>query len=119
MPRYTVLLVALLPALAATAEPDAIGERDEAWWRAATASREQALEARVAEAAECEAREAPPAYGDVDGYVTRRRGDGRLRYVEVKRCDEERAALEAARAELERFEDEARRQGVPPGWLRE
>ena len=67
--------------------------------------------------AACEAREAPPAYDGVAAYVTRGR-DGRLREVEIKRCDDERADLDAARRELERFEEEARRLGVPPGWLR-
>lgn len=108
----------VVSAVVAHADPDAIDEHDEAWWRAAMTSRETELAAQEMAVAACEEREAPPAYDDVDGYVTRSAGDGRLRYVEVRRCDEERAALEAARDEIERFEDDARRAGVPPGWLR-
>jgi hypothetical protein len=43
---------------------------------------------------------------------------GRPALVPLKRCDEERARLEQARGDLERFEDLARQLGVPPGWLR-
>jgi hypothetical protein len=107
--------LALLGCFAAPARAE---ERDESWWRAAATAHASEIEASEEALAACEEREAPPAYDGVDGYVTRSRGDGRLRWVEVKRCDEERADLDAARTALERFEDEARRLEVPPGWLR-
>lgn len=113
-----MLLASLWVGAAHAADPRE-PERDEDWWRAAMTSRERELEARTEELAECEAREAPPAYDAVEGYVARSRGDANPRFVEIKRCDEERDALEAARAEIDRFEEEARRHGVPPGWLRE
>jgi hypothetical protein len=116
--RASLIVFGIFAAFTASAEPDAIDDRDADWWRAAMESRASELASHEAAVAECEEREAPPAYDAVDGYVTRSRGDGRLRYVEVKRCDDERRALEAAQRELERFEDEARRAGVPPGWLR-
>jgi len=117
------LLVALVPAARAEAGEDAdtggepIGGHEEAWWR----DRHEALVAEVewlaARAAACEEREAPRAYDGVEGYVVRGRR-GRARWVAIKRCDEERADLAATRGELERFEERARRAGVPPGWLR-
>ena len=110
--------VAPLVATVAYAEPDAVAGHDAAWWRAASEARAADVETRHAELAACEEREAPPAYDAVDGYVTTGRRDGRLRYVKIRRCDEERAAFEAARAELDRFEEQARGSGVPPGWLR-
>jgi hypothetical protein len=109
------IAIALLGCFAAPAQAQ---DRDEAWWRAAATAHASAIEAGEEALAACEEREAPPAYDGVDGYVTRSNGDGRLRWVEVKRCDEERAELDAARNALERFEDEARRGGIPPGWLR-
>lgn len=115
---------ALLLALVLTAgdlragDPDTIGGRREGWWRAAMASREAEVTALAELVAACEEREAPPAYDAVEGYVTRSRRDGRPYFVEVKRCDAEREALGAARAERDRFEEEAHRLGVPPGWLR-
>lgn len=105
-------------AFAAAAAADTVGGRDEAWWRAAMASREGEVAALAETVAACEEREAPPAYDGVEGYVTRSRRDGRPYFVEVKRCDEERDALAAARGERDRFEEEAQRLGVPPGWLR-
>jgi hypothetical protein len=109
---------ALAVALVLVASSGHAEERDADWWRAAMASRERAVESSAEAVVRCEEREAPPAYDGVAGYVVPSARDGRPRYVEVKRCDAERDALEAARAELARFEDEARRSDVPPGWLR-
>jgi len=93
------------------------GGHEEAWWRASQRSREEAVAALEQSAATCEKTEAPADAGVVDGY-----GVGRIRgravLVPLKRCDDERARLDAARADLERFEDQARQLGVPPGWLR-
>jgi hypothetical protein len=110
--------IALGAALVARAEPVAIGGHDADWWRAAMTARATELASSETAVAECEEREAPPAYDGVAGYVARSHGDRRYRFVEIKRCEDERAALEAAQHELERFEDDARRAGVPPGWLR-
>jgi len=115
----TLALVALLwAALPASAADPSQPERDESWWRAAMAAREAELASAEQAAAVCEEREAPPPYDGVDGYVTRGARDGRPRFVEVRRCDEERAARDAARDAVTRLEDEARRLDVPPGWLR-
>jgi len=108
----------LAPAARAEAEAgEGIGGHDEAWWR----DRHEALVAEVEQLAErvaaCEEREAPRAYDGIDGYVVRSRRGGH-RWVAIKRCDDERADLAAARRALERFEERARRAGVPPGWLR-
>mgnify|MGYP005851896901 CR=1 FL=1 len=118
-PAVAFLLAVLLAAPAVSAEDPAerIGGHEEAWWR----DRHEALVAelayREARVAECEKSEAPPAYDGVAGYTVRGR-NGRLRWVRIQRCDEERAAQTAARGDLERFEERARRAGVPPGWLR-
>jgi hypothetical protein len=115
-----VLLAALLaaPTLASAGEAhELVGGHEEAWWRASQQSREQTVSALEQGVATCQKTEAPADAGVVDGY-----GIGRVRgrpvLVPLKRCDDERASLDAARAELERFEDQARRLGVPPGWLR-
>jgi hypothetical protein len=110
--------LALLAPLRASGDPATIGGRDADWWRAAMAAHEAELASSETAVAECEEREAPPAYDGVAGYVTPSGGGRRLRYVEIKRCEDERDAREAAQREIERFEDEARRAGVPPGWLR-
>lgn len=117
--RATAALLLLLVAPSARAEsPDApVGGHDEAWWRERHEELVSELEHLEARVEECEESEAPPAYDGVAGYTVRGR-DGRPRWVEIKRCDEERAALTGTRADLERFEDRARRAGVPPGWLR-
>lgn len=113
-----VTAIALVQGAAPLRADPAPGEaEDPAWWRAQHAARAEAVANLERDVAACEAREAPPAYDGVAGYVTRGR-DGRLRTVEIKRCDEERDVLAAARTELDRFEEEARRLGVPPGWLR-
>jgi len=119
-PRRAALALALLlaaPAARAQEAGERAGGHDEAWWREqheALVSEALHLEALVGE---CQETEAPRAYDGVGGYAVRGR-DGRVRWVEVKRCDEERASLSAARGDLERFEERARRAGVPPGWLR-
>jgi hypothetical protein len=117
MTRGLVLALLLAAAPARAQDGEAIGGRDEAFWRErheALVSEIEHLEALVEE---CEESEAPAAYDGVGGYTVRGR-EGRSYYVEIKRCDEERAALIAARGELDRFEERARRAGVPPGWLR-
>lgn len=121
-PRRTLLATALAlllaaPAVRAEDAAERIGGHDEGWWRErheALVAELEHLEARVDE---CEKSEAPRAYDGVGGYAIRGR-DGRVRWVRIKRCDEERAALTATRGDLERFEERARRAGVPPGWLR-
>lgn len=111
-----VVFAGSLSAAPLRADP-ATGAEGEAWWRAQHAARAAAVASLEREVAACEEREAPPAYDGIAGYVTRGR-DGRLREVEIQRCDQQRADLEAARAELDRFEEQARRLGIPPGWLR-
>ena len=93
-----------------------IGGRSEAGWRDTALAQQRALESAEAELASCEAREAPAPYRDVAGYVARgRRGPY---WVEVKNCDDARIEVRDAQREIRDFEDQARRLGVPPGWLR-
>lgn len=116
--RRAALVLLLLAAPAARGEDsERIGGHDEGWWRERHEELVAELEHLEALVEECEESEAPSAYDGVAGYTTRGR-DGRLRWVQIKRCDEERAARTAARGDLERFEERARRAGVPPGWLR-
>jgi len=114
----SVSLLFALSALAAAAEPrETIGGRDEAWWRENAERRSQAVTDLEQEVGACEKTEAPTGADVVDGYgVGHVRGRPAL--VPLKRCDEQRARLEQARGDLERFEDLARRLDVPPGWLR-
>lgn len=117
-PLRAALLLLLLAVPAAQAEETRhAGGHDEAWWRERHAELTAELEHLEALVGECEESEAPPAYDGVAGYTIRGR-DGRVRFVRIKRCEAERAARTAARGDLERFEEQARRAGVPPGWLR-
>jgi len=117
MPTWRAALAAVLLLAAPSAPADEIGGHDEAWWREQHEVLVAELEHAEARVEECEETEAPRAYDGVGGYAVRGR-DGRIRWVEIKRCDEQRAALTAARGDLERFEERARRADVPPGWLR-
>ena len=98
-------------------EPETIGGHDQAWWSGLAHVHESAVEEHEQALADCEEREAPPAYQSVPGQIVRGRR-GEMHYRELLSCDDKRDALEAARAELDEFEDLARRLGVPPGWLR-
>jgi hypothetical protein len=100
----------------AEAPVETIGGHDTVWWSAQARAHEREIEGLEQDVTACEEREAPRAYRNVPGQVYRGR-DG-LRYRELKRCDEQRAALKAAREAQEEFEDLARRLEVPPGWLR-
>jgi len=117
--RFPIPVVCLL-AFAAPAraeEVETIGGRSEFEWRRDMAGLEQSLALAQGRLAECEEREAPPAYDDVDAIV-KHDERGALRVVGIRRCDDER--LEAAEFEkaVEIYEEQARRRGVPPGWLR-
>jgi len=118
MSPWRAILAAIVLMAAPAAEPgEEIGGHAEAWWREQHEALVAELEHAEARAEECEETEAPRAYDGVGGYAVRGR-DGRIRWVEIKRCDEQRAAATAARGDLERFEERARRADVPPGWLR-
>lgn len=109
-----------LVAFAASARAEdegSIGGRTQAEWRDEMASLERAEERAEQVLEACEAREAPAAYDGIDAVITRDRR-GRLRGVELTRCDDARSDLREVRSALEDFEDGARRTGVPPGWLR-
>jgi len=102
-------------ALPERATPE-IGGRSENEWRDAALAQRRALESAEATLASCEAREAPAPYRDVSGYLARgRRGPY---WVEIKSCDGERIDVQDARREVTDFEEQARRQSVPPGWMR-
>ena len=117
-PVYGLSLALALAARAAAAAPtDTIEGRDETWWRDSAQHRAEAVASLEREVEACEKTEAPTGADVVDGYgVGHVRGRPAL--VPLKRCDDERTRLEQARSDLERFEDLARRLGVPPGWLR-
>jgi hypothetical protein len=93
-----------------------IGGRSEDEWRDAALAQQRALESAEATLASCEAREAPAPYRDVSGYVAR--GRHGPYWVEIKSCDDERIDAQDARREATDFEEQARRQSVPPGWMR-
>jgi len=93
-----------------------IGDRSEAEWRDLAFTRQRALESAEDELASCESREAPAPYRDVAGYVAS--GRSGPYWVEVKSCDEARIEAQDARREIGDLEEQARRLGVPPGWLR-
>lgn len=98
---------------AAREEP---GGRDEASWRAEherLRSRVEMLESQL-EMLEAQGADHPP--GPRRENVSRRNFDRyQGRYEAWQRT---RSQLDGARSALERFEERARRAGVPPGWLR-
>lgn len=97
-----------------------IGGRSEADWREAALARQRALESARDALAACEVREAPAPYRDYSGYyrpTTQPRERG-YQWVEIKNCDDARLDVAAAQADLDDFEEQARKSAVPPGWLR-
>lgn len=93
-----------------------IGDRSEAEWRDAALARQRVLESAEDALATCESREAPAPYRDVAGYVASgRRGPY---WVAVKSCDDARIEVQDAQRASRDFEEQARRLGVPPGWMR-
>ena len=105
IPRALLLAVALT---AFTLPVHAAG--DEAYWRSrALATHRDAADARARyDAASAEYSRARASH--------RARGDRRAELVEKKRAAED--ALEDAERRLTELPDEARRAGVPPGWVR-
>lgn len=98
------------PAKPSTA-PDEAAALLEAHWR----ERAAALDAQIArlepEAARCEG----DHYNVSPGDGSRRRREER---AEAEACERTRRELAEARAAREELEEEARREDVPPGWLR-
>lgn len=93
-----------------------IGGRSESEWRDASLAMQRALESAETTLSSCETREAPAPYRDIEGYLARgRRGPY---WVEVKSCDDARIDVQDARREIADFEELARRQSVPPSWMR-
>lgn len=118
MRSVIALLCLVLVATAARADDEeSIGGRTQAEWRAEMAALERDAERAEQVLEACEAREAPAAYDGIDAIITRDRR-GRLRGVEITRCDDERSELVEVQSAIEDFEDAARRSEVPPGWLR-
>jgi hypothetical protein len=113
----TLIACAAVLLLAVVGQAETLDGHDESWWRAAQAAHESAVRSLEQSVSSCEKTEAPVGAGVVEGYGVGR-VQGRPVLVPLKRCDDERARLDAARADLERFEDQARQLGVPPGWLR-
>ena len=117
--RSVVALLCLLVSAgpARGQDADTIAGRSQNEWRGEMMALERAVERAEAALAACEEREAPAAYDGIDAVITQDRR-GRLRGVELTRCDEQRLDQSESRAALEDFEESARRSGVPPGWLR-
>ena len=101
---------------------DLAGGHDEAWWRAERARQIQEIDALGAKVAGCKSGEPPrdEAAGLPDeaaGLRTERHG-AKLRAAAAEECTAATAELESKRRGLESFDESARQQGVPPGWLR-
>jgi hypothetical protein len=77
---------------------------DETWWRSSSISHSERVKQAEASVERCEA--------DDD----RRRDASGL--TPLGACDGAKATLEKAEEALDRFEEQARRAEVPPGWLR-
>ena len=113
---------------AAAAAPggELAGGHDEAWWREERARQVREIDALDAKVSSCKTAEAPA--DDKSGGAPRDENvapdaaaeqRGRDRKASAREaCNEATGALETKKRELENFEESARQQGVPPGWLR-
>ncbi len=91
-------------------EDERIGGHDEAWWR-------ERYQRYVIEIEELEAVEERCEGVGVPSHGTKRQH--RERKMEaVNRCAQSRSTLDVKRLQLENFVENARRKGVPPGWVR-
>jgi len=106
------------PASGSAAAPsgDLAGGHDEAWWRDERGRQVQAIDELDAKVTACKSGEAPPPEDPTTGQVEH--NDAKRRAARNEACKEASAALETKRRDLESFEERARQQGVPPGWLR-
>ncbi|HJU44996.1 MAG TPA: hypothetical protein VJ691_19370 [Vicinamibacterales bacterium] len=89
------------PPVAPAASAPAAPARDETWWRREVQSLQAALDKELARLAEAEKLNFKYGYNDAQAEYKRRA-----------------AAVATARQALDRLRDEARRSGIPPGWLR-
>ncbi len=91
------------------------GGHDEAWWRHELEShtrRIEDFERQVAACPEIPSLPAPSASGGYDRRAYDRAAE------QADRCTQARGGLGIARTQLERFQENARRLDVPPGWVR-
>jgi hypothetical protein len=93
--------------------------RDEAWWRARmTTARDAVREHEVAaEALQTRINALGRDFVSRDNPVQRAQ-IGAERAAALEELSRTHAAIERAKQEIEQIADEARRAGVPPGWLR-
>ena len=89
------------PAPPAPGSPAAAPARDERWWKRQMQSLQAALDDELVKMAAMEKANLKYGYNDAQALYRK-----------------QAAAVESARQAIERLRDEARRTGVPPGWLR-
>lgn len=103
---------------AAAAAPAAAGElrmgRDEAWWRKQREEHVSRIEQLEKQVAACP--EVPRVPNPASPHFDRRAYDRATQ--EANDCSSARSSLQVSRTQLENFEETARKQDVPPGWLR-
>jgi hypothetical protein len=111
---------------AAAPSGDTAGGHDEAWWHEERGRQLREVEALDAKVASCKNAEAPAddksaeaprgENAATDAPAEQRGRDRRASAREA--CNEATVSLETKKREFENFEENARQQGVPPGWLR-
>ena len=104
------------PAAPAPAE-ETYGGRSEAWWRGEYTRQVQEIERYEATAELCEGEEAPVRGDPLTGRRMKEQHYERAA-AGFARCEEARYVLDGLRRALDRFVENARQQGVPPGWVR-
>lgn len=94
-----------------------IGGHEESWWRNRVQTLRDEMSSLEEQIDACEDLEAPKRYNHRTGKGMRRQHyDNKVNAID--RCASNQSNLEAKRRQLSSLEERARKQGVPPGWLR-
>lgn len=103
-------------AFAPPAEAEKVGGHDEAWWRDRASSYRREIERLESAVDACEDVKAPSGYAASGRRLKRQHRERQMAAVNL--CSRNRSNLDAKRLQYANFSERARKQGVPPGWLR-
>ena len=98
-------------------ERDLVGGHDEAWWRSQATRFRDEIGVLEQEVEACKDVKAPSRYNHRTGRRMKRQHYERGKAA-ARRCAQNKSTLGVKRLQLDNFAERARRQGVPPGWMR-
>lgn len=99
-------------------EEDRVGGHGESWWRASVQRFVDEIAALEAHVEACKDLKPPRRY-ESRGRMRMKRLHYQACEAAVQRCSARQSTLEAKLRQLAHLRERARRQGLPPGWLRE